>query len=199
MTQSKPVLFLKAHVETFTRKDGVVVQAHETKVQKKGDGDLGAGCWRKGHQVKIHAPGHELHGTSGEVTGRGHEHGFVNVKCSDGQSRSCSGHDLRPADTHHWPEEDGSQAKKAPPKPAPKDLDSHPSVIGKAEKKSENGHSFEFDGREYHKTGKSGTSLHDETPVDEYEHPESGHRVWKDAKDRVHADDHEDARRYRGE
>jgi 8-oxo-dGTP pyrophosphatase MutT (NUDIX family) len=33
---SAPVLFLKAHVKTFTRKDGVVVQAHETKVNAKG-------------------------------------------------------------------------------------------------------------------------------------------------------------------
>jgi ADP-ribose pyrophosphatase YjhB (NUDIX family) len=30
-----PVLFLKAHVKTFTRKDGVVVEAHETKVHVK--------------------------------------------------------------------------------------------------------------------------------------------------------------------
>ena len=36
MTKQIFALFLKSHVDTFTRKDGVVVQAHETKVQKKG-------------------------------------------------------------------------------------------------------------------------------------------------------------------
>lgn len=30
---TKPVLFLKSHVDAFTRKDGVTVAAHETKVQ----------------------------------------------------------------------------------------------------------------------------------------------------------------------
>jgi hypothetical protein len=29
----KPILLFKSHVKTFTRKDGVVVEAHDTKVQ----------------------------------------------------------------------------------------------------------------------------------------------------------------------
>lgn len=35
MSQKPFLLFFKSHVDTFTRKDGAVVQAHETKVQAK--------------------------------------------------------------------------------------------------------------------------------------------------------------------
>lgn len=37
MTKPILALFLKSHVDTFTRKDGVVVHAHETRVQKHAD------------------------------------------------------------------------------------------------------------------------------------------------------------------
>ena len=69
-------------------------------------------------------------------------------------------------------------------------------MIGKA-KKVKYQHAMEFEGREYWKTGKQGRSLHDGTPVEEYEHADSGHRVWKDDKDRVHADSMEEAKTYR--
>lgn len=47
--------------------------------------------------------------------------------------------------------------------------------------------SFEFAGKKYHPTGKTGKSLHDDTPVHAFD-AEDGHRVWADAKGRVHAD-----------
>lgn len=44
-----------------------------------------------------------------------------------------------------------------------------------------------FAGKKYNPTGKTGESLHDKTPVHEFE-AEDGHRVWGDASGRVHAD-----------
>ena len=74
-------------------------------------------------------------------------------------------------------------------------LDAHPNVIGRATVIGE--YRISFDGREYIVTSKSGNSIHDRTPVEEYHHAESGHRVWKDLQDRVHADSHSDAMAYR--
>ena len=64
----------------------------------------------------------------------------------------------------------------------------HPFVAGKAECKGspEKSSSLKFAGREYHASGKSGKSIHDDTPVREFEH-ESGHKVWMDDAARVHA------------
>ena len=64
----------------------------------------------------------------------------------------------------------------------------HPFVVGKAECKGspEKSSSLKFAGREYHASGKSGKSIHDDTPVREFEH-ESGHKVWMDDAARVHA------------
>lgn len=297
--ENKPIIFLKAHVDTYTRKDGVVVQAHDTKVQAART-DIGGGLWKTGHKARIHAPGHAFHGRKGEITGPGHQHGYVNMRGEDCETHSVSAVDLRPAAGHSWPLDDGTQAKTTRPaaapsyaarkrmeadmgvksaqsggepvKPArvdakhadlkegdtlvdehgnthefshlerglgrymavmrsghkyptkgdslpgfskkeapsakpkratkPKEggkekpaLDPHPNVIGKAENVQK--HQFDFDGKTYHKTGKEGHSMHDNTAVAEYEHPASGHRVWKDESGRVHADSHEEARKYR--
>ena len=64
----------------------------------------------------------------------------------------------------------------------------HPFVVGQAECKGrpEKSSSLKFAGREYHASGKSGKSIHDDTPVREFEH-ESGHKVWMDDAARVHA------------
>lgn len=45
---NKPVLFFKAHVDQFTRKDGTVVQAHDTKVVAKAKTLGGGGAAKKG-------------------------------------------------------------------------------------------------------------------------------------------------------
>lgn len=66
----------------------------------------------------------------------------------------------------------------------------HPNVVGKAdfgEESPEKGWSMKFAGTEYTATGKEGNSMHDQTPVREFE-SEDGHRVWADAAGRVHAD-----------
>lgn len=66
----------------------------------------------------------------------------------------------------------------------------HPNVVGKADFGSESpekGWSMKFAGTEYTQTGKEGKSMHDETPVREFESAD-GHRVWADGAGRVHAD-----------
>lgn len=100
---------LKSHVSSYTRKDGTFVGEHDDKRASKPK-DIGAGSWNVGHKVKLHAPGHALHGRSGEITGPGHERGFVNVRGEDGKSHSLNMHDIRPADGHGWPDlETGKQ------------------------------------------------------------------------------------------
>ncbi|KWO55259.1 hypothetical protein [Burkholderia territorii] len=73
-------------------------------------------------------------------------------------------------------------------------LDAHPNVIGRAV--VVDSVTITFEGREYCRTGKTGHSLHDSTPVAEYR-DESDHRVWVDPLNRVHADTHYEAQRYR--
>ena len=80
--------------------------------------------------------------------------------------------------------------------PSERKLDPHPNVIGKAEKGDKR--TMHFGGKQYHATGKTGHSFHDQTEVAEYEHPETGHRVWRDKQDRVHADSKEEAKKARG-
>lgn len=66
----------------------------------------------------------------------------------------------------------------------------HPNVVGKADfgkDSPEKGFSMKFAGTEYSATGKTGNSMHDQTPVREFE-AEDGHRVWADGAGRVHAD-----------
>lgn len=61
-------------------------------------------------------------------------------------------------------------------------------VAGNGDLTDKGSTSMKFGGKTYHQTGKTGKSAHDGTPVTAYEHEESGHRVWGDAKGRVHAD-----------
>lgn len=66
----------------------------------------------------------------------------------------------------------------------------HPNAVGKGDFGSdspEKAWSMKFAGTEYTHTGKEGHSMHDQTPVREFE-SEDGHRVWADGAGRVHAD-----------
>jgi len=79
---------------------------------------------------------------------------------------------------------------------------SHPNVIGVADgldDHPEKASGFTFEGRRYYSTGKSGNSLHDGTPVREFEagKEHNYHRAWLDHSGRVHADDITEAARYR--
>lgn len=68
----------------------------------------------------------------------------------------------------------------------------HPNIVGKGDHGKEpaaTASQVKFQGKEYSSTGKSGTSMHDKTPVREFEHGDSGHRVWMDGSSNVHADD----------
>jgi hypothetical protein len=133
--------------------------------------------------------------------------GGANVKTSSGGINYA--HKTGSATLAHRDEPDGSRTvskreldqhlaklKGGDSKPA---LDPHPNVIGKATDVSKSGMFMKFGGKSYASTGKSGKSLHDGTPVEEYKHEDSGHRVWKDAQHRVHADSAEEAKKVRGE
>ncbi|WP_321792806.1 hypothetical protein [Caballeronia sp. J97] len=76
------------------------------------------------------------------------------------------------------------------------ELDPHPLVIGHAIEVDTQ--TIAFDHRHYHRTGKTGHSMHDSTPVAEYR-SEDGHTVWVDPLNRVHAHTLDEARGYRAE
>lgn len=71
-------------------------------------------------------------------------------------------------------------------------VDSHKVIKGNREAKGDGDpthpdtSTIGFAGREYAPTGKTGKSVHDQTPVHEFE-AEDGHRVWADKRGRVHA------------
>lgn len=69
-----------------------------------------------------------------------------------------------------------------------KELSGRDEVDGKGDPMSATTTSIGFAGKTYSWTGKTGKSAHDGIPVRAFEHEESGHRVWVDAKGRVHAD-----------
>jgi len=73
----------------------------------------------------------------------------------------------------------------------------HPHVVGHAQNLQGGGadkaHSFDFGGKTYVASGKSGTSSHDNTPVRHFQEQtkdgeDSGRHLWLDGKSRVHAD-----------
>ncbi|SPB18549.1 hypothetical protein NOV72_05749 [Caballeronia novacaledonica] len=73
-------------------------------------------------------------------------------------------------------------------------LDAHPLVIGHATQVDTQ--TIAFDHHHYCRTGKTGHSMHDSTPVAEYRTAE-GHTVWVDSLNRVHADTLDEARERR--
>ncbi|MGF6641747.1 hypothetical protein [Paraburkholderia sp. MM6662-R1] len=193
---NKPVVLLKAHVGSYTRKDGAVVAAHDTKVQAATAGTTVTHASLKKHPMyepSDHAyfkeKGYKPHEIK-DIWDRDHALGH-----------KPQAHEKAPdvvGAVTGKPQGKDPAADKPKPKPKPKAkpaLDPHPSVIGKAKVKDD--HTMEFGGREYWKTGKEGKSMHDGTPVSEYRHLESDHRVWKDDKHRVHADSMEEAKKHR--
>lgn len=75
----------------------------------------------------------------------------------------------------------------------------HPNIIGQAHNRDNTmpaaTHEFTHDGKRYSSTGKTGTSMHDGRPVREFEEvgEDTGHRVWYDNRNNVHADSKEEA------
>ena len=96
--ESKDAAF--AHIESM--------HGDEAKPKK----DIGAGVWNVGHKVKLHAPGHPLHGKTHTITGRTEgSRGFVNAKDEKGADVALNSSDLRPATGHSWPDLDsGAQS-----------------------------------------------------------------------------------------
>lgn len=82
----------------------------------------------------------------------------------------------------------GAQPPQQPQQPQP-GADEHPSVVGKGDFGGQHpgkADKMKFGGRQYSATGKSGNSLHDKTPVREFQ-ADDGHKVWGDEAGRVHA------------
>jgi hypothetical protein len=117
---------------------------------------------------------------------------------------SGSGEDLVKSHVKGYTRKDGTFVQEHDDKRKAAQYD-HPSVVGKISShkvigdkgrgtKDGNGDpthsdttSIGFAGRDYAPTGKTGQSLHDKTPVHEFE-ADDGHRVWADGAGRVHAD-----------
>lgn len=77
----------------------------------------------------------------------------------------------------------------ASPQPAPAGDEEHPSVVGKGDFGGAHpgkADKMSFGGKQYNATGKAGNSLHDKTPVREFQ-ADDGHKVWGDEAGRVHA------------
>lgn len=90
----------------------------------------------------------------------------------------------------------------------PNDRHGHPNVVGKAEKlrggNASEAHGFEFAGKEFRASGKTGKSAHDGTPVRHFREAtedgrDTGQHVWLDDDGRVHADSTDEVGRLRRE
>lgn len=84
----------------------------------------------------------------------------------------------------------------------------HPNVVGKAENlqggDASKAHGMHFAGKQYSASGKSGTSMHDQTPVRHFKEVtgsgnDDGQHVWMDHGGSVHADARSEAPRLRKE
>jgi len=71
----------------------------------------------------------------------------------------------------------------------------HPAIMGKGKVDAYRSKVI-WDGKKYHSGTKSGNSLHDGRHLDNFVHHESGHEIWVDMKNNVHADSREEADKY---
>lgn len=81
------------------------------------------------------------------------------------------------------------QQPQAGAQAAPAKDEDHPSVVGKGDFGGAHpgkADKMSFAGKQYSATGKAGNSLHDKTPVREFQSGD-GHKVWGDEAGRVHA------------
>lgn len=181
----------KAHVSSYTRKDGTFVKEHDTSVTAKPKAE-GFG---RGDKVKVHKPGQISHGVEGSVIGPSKvKPDHVLIKTLDGKTVSHHKDDLAPA--------------VARPEKSSGEQYDHPNVVGHAENlkggDASKAHGMHFAGKEYSASGKEGKSFHDDTPVRHFREvtgtgEDDGEHVWMDHSGRVHADDTSSVKRLRGE
>lgn len=182
----------KAHVDTYTRKDGVVVQAHEDKRQAaKPDNPYHSA--KKAVMPHIDKSRHgaademfkemEGGGDESEAFGKRHfgaahekvrgilkDHGIdVGGVDSSGDHPNVVGK-VSNAKTHEWEEGRGNYEQD------------HKGPAHQAD-------SLEFAGRRYNNARTSGNSVHDQRPVHRFEaEDDSNHRIWVDEDGNAHAD-----------
>lgn len=168
-------ILLKAHVKGYTRADGSFVKEHD-------DSRVAAVPYQKPDHVKntadeLHHLGRidkdkrspEEHKRFLQLQARHMKHGVHNAPLSPEYKAHTGG----------------------------KSKYDHPHVVGKAEKLQGGGadkaNGFHFAGKEYTASGKTGKSMHDDTPVRHFREvtkdgADTGEHVWLDDSGRVHAD-----------
>jgi len=202
---------LKSHIDTFTRKDGSVVQAHDDKRVAAAPAPTEFGVHHKDLKEGDHL--YDKHGQKvDEVEGfsRGVNSAVVHTRA--GYSHSTHKGFL-PGLSNKKPGAEPAKKKASAPKAAAakSPVYDHPNVVGKPSKmvtgawtketgyketdhtgKPTEAHAIHFAGKKYLSSGKTATSNHDGTPVRAFDEDtgsdEGGHRVWLDDQARVHAD-----------
>lgn len=206
-----PALLAKAHVNSYTKKDGTVVQAHDTSVQAATPKPPILQDEKQKDRLReaVVKWGNKEHGQYGSAWMRQnapdhlkehynipHEHAHAAAKewfpTEEEQLAEINAKKQKPVG------EPAASPKMVLPKKAPAaDPYGHPNVVGKAEKlqggAADKAHGFHFAGKQFSATGKSGTSHHDGTPVRHFKEvtesgADDGQHLWMDHSARVHAD-----------
>lgn len=201
-------ILAKAHVASYTRKDGTFVAEHDDKRMAAAKSPVHS----DDAFDRIHAAGGQNVKTtsSGISYYHGGELKHLPHKEDARGDRYVNGEDLH----SHLSAMKGPESSPAPKpaakpraakKPAAPKFD-HPHVVGRADKTYQfqyddktrkstekqvppsEAHHIHFLGAEYGKKFVQGQSVHDDKPVQLFEHEESGHRVWLDDDGNVHAD-----------
>lgn len=168
----------KAHVKGYTRKDGTYVEEHDDSRQA-AQAQQPSGRFEYPSHVKNWSD--KAHFLEQIPESQRTPEWKAAYKKASAQSMYGKGHS--PEYKAHLAASKGGASKGG-------DAYGHPNVVGKADfgkESPEKGWSMKFAGTEYTATGKEGNSMHDQTPVREFE-SEDGHRVWADGAGRVHAD-----------
>ncbi len=173
----------KAHVKGYTRKDGTFVKEHDDKRQA-AQSEQPSGRFQYPSHVKNWSDrAHYLEQVPKDQRTpewkSAYKKASVQAMYGKGQSPEYKAHLAASNGASKGGASAGGSASY-----------DHPNVVGKADfgkDSPEKGFSMKFAGTEYSATGKTGNSMHDQTPVREFE-AEDGHRVWADGASRVHAD-----------
>lgn len=191
---------LKAHVDSYTKKDGTFVQSHDDKRQAaapKSASPVHASQASRMVASHLHkmgwGEGKLYHAENGDH-GVAPSNGKISVFKKNGMEHVSS----FDHDPYNFTESHAKAlAEKIHGSIGGADPYGHPQVVGKAEKlqggDASKAHGFHFAGKQYSASGKEGKSFHDGTPVRHFsEMTESGNddgqHVWMDHSGRVHAD-----------
>lgn len=176
---------LKAHVKTYTRKDGTVVKEHDDSRQKKDFNNIGV--LHSEHDNKTDAR------AAVETLQRNTKKPVSYYERLDSSAK----HGKKYSVVEHYNHDQSPRKNVTIAKEH--DDSRHPQILGRvtnmSDKDAIEATSFDHNGNHYYQTGKKGKSMHDDRPVREFE-ADNGHRVWLDHHGNVHADSKEEADRH---